>query len=678
MKKIAFIMLVILTILFVGCSKDDDEVITPNDVFNTYTDHWQEENFSAMYDMLTEESQQEYPSEQFIDRYQKIYEDLEITNVSITYSGLSEAQLEATDEEGSATIPFSVDMESIAGPITFNYEATLEKKLEGEEEEEVNWYLTWDPGFIFPEIKDGGEIGIDFTQPIRGQILDRNQIPLADNDEVWDIGIVPEKLGPNSKQQISELLNISVSAIDNYLDASWVKPDLYVPINKKIPKSNEELVEQIFQIDGVAGRTDEGRTYPFGEITAHLTGYIGQVTAEDLENLDPDLYGPNDVVGKAGLEYHFEDRLKGRTGVEIYVTKEDGDKLTIAEKEVQHGENIITTIDIDVQEEIYQSYDGMGGTAAAIQPKTGETLALVSSPAYDPNDMVYGISQEKWDELQNDPLNPLYNRFTATYAPGSTIKPITAAIGLDNGTFTPEDTVEIEGLRWSPNDEDWGDYKIARVSESNGPVDIRDALIRSDNIYFAMQALNMGSNALVSGLELYGFGDSLPFTYPISSSTISSSGAIEDPILLANTSYGQGEMQVSPLHLATMYSTFINSGNMVRPILLANDEHNQFLQEGLISNDQAEFIQEILQEVVEQGSVGRVVETDFPISGKTGTAELKLTIDQEDGKENGWFVGYPSDDQDILIAMMMEEVQDIGASLYVAEKVGEILGALKE
>lgn len=680
MKKAAILLITTLAILFVGCS-DEEEVTTPNDVFKTYAEHWENNSFSAMYDMLTEATKEEYSTDQFVDRYNKIYDDLEINDVTISYSNLSEAQLEVIMEEGTATIPFSAEMDSIAGTISFPYEATLTKVLEGEDEEEVNWYLSWDPGFIFPQIKDGGQIGIEFTEPKRGQILDRNQIPLANNEEVWEIGIVPEKLGSNpeaSKEEIASLLNMSVDTIDSYLNASWVEPNMFVPLNKKVSQSNNELLDQLFQIDGVAGDKGEGRFYPFGEITAHLVGYISQVNAEDLENLDEDLYGPNDVVGKAGLEYHFEERLKGKRGTKIYVNKEEDEPIIIAEKEVQHGENIITTIDIDVQDEIFQSFEGGGGTAAAIHPKTGETLALVSSPAYNPNDMVYGISQSEWDKLQNDSLNPLFNRFTATFAPGSTLKPLTAAIGLENGTIDPDEAIEIEGLTWSPDREGWDNYQITRVSESNGPVDVENALVRSDNIYFAMKAVEMGSEAFISGFEQFGFDNSLPFTYPITTSTISKDGDLSEEFLLANTSYGQGEIEMSPLHLAISYSTFLNDGNMIQPILLEEDEQSQFLYENIISADHAELVQEALRNVVSDGTARNAIDAPFPISGKTGIAELKQTLDEKDAKQNGWFVGYPSEDQDILIAMMMEEVQDVGASLYVAEKVGEILETIKE
>src|SRR5699024_6041400 len=135
------------------------------------------------------------------------------------------------------------------------------------------------------------------------------------------------------------------------------------------------------------------------------------------------------------------------------------------------GENIQLSIDVNIQEKIFNAYEDSAGTAAMIQPKTGEVLALVSSPSFDPNDFIYGISQANWDQLSENPKNPLLNRFTSTYAPGSVIKPISAAIGLKNGTITHDEGIEINGLTWGK--ESWGDVKVTRVSATGIPVDLK-------------------------------------------------------------------------------------------------------------------------------------------------------------------------------------------------------------
>ncbi|WP_042142612.1 penicillin-binding transpeptidase domain-containing protein [Paucisalibacillus sp. EB02] len=668
-----FILIVITSILFIaGCSEDE---VTPHERFDDYVKLWSESNFTNMYDMLTLDSKEAYPTDQYIDRYQKVYDDLEIDNVEISYTKLSEEKLELAMEEGTATLPFSVKMDSMAGPITFDYEVTLTQQGE---EEEKDWFINWDPGFIFPHIKDGGDIRIATTEPTRGEILDRNRLPLALNGEVWDIGIVPGKLGDNpdaNKKKIASLLNISVDSIDKALNADWVQPDMFVPLNKKIPKSDTELLDQLWQVNGIMGQTTLGRIYPLGEAATHLVGYVGKVTDKDLEELDPNLYTANDMIGKTGLERIFEDRLKGKNGVKIYVQKEGENDVVLAEVEVQNGESIHTTIDSTVQEELYLSFDDISGTAAAIEPKTGETLALASSPSFDPHKMVYGISQPDWEELQNNPDQPLFNRNNATYAPGSVIKPITTAIGLQNGIIDPEEKIEIEGLTWG-NGEGWGDYKVTRVASAS-PVNLLTAMTLSDNIYFAMKGVEMGGNALVTGLEQFGFGEELPINLPISSSSISTTGSLDGEVLVANTSYGQGEIETSALHMATMYTPFLNDGIMLKPVILMEEEKSQVWKENLVTPEQAAIIRDTLRKVVTEGTASYAKNASFPVAGKTGTAELKLTLDEEDGAENGWFVGYPSEDQDILIAMMMEKVQDKGASALVVEKVTEVMEKIK-
>ena len=215
------------------------------------------------------------------------------------------------------------------------------------------------------------------------------------------------------------------------------------------------------------------------------------------------------------------------------------------------------------------------------------------------------------------------------------------------------------------------------MSQTDQPVDLADALIRSDNIYFAMQAVEMGIDSFVSGFEAYGFGEEIPFTYPLTESTISSTGEIDNEVLLANTSYGQGEIEVSSLHLAVAYTPFLNNGDMIKPTLLIDDDTKQVWKEQLISSDDAKLIKDILSDVVMKGTASTAKRDELKISGKTGTAELKLSSD-EAGEENGWFVGYPTDDEDILIAMMIEGVEDLGGSGYPAGKVADVLIEIKK
>lgn len=669
MRKVLVIAVVVLMALLVACSNKEP---TPNERFSSYLNHWNDQDFDKMHQMLSKTSRKTFKKEVFVDRFKKIYKDIKVSDLKIDFKKLSKKSVKKAMDDGKAVLPFTVSMKTIAGPISFDYEASLVQ--EGTDDDK-NWYIDWDPGFIFPQMKDGGELRIKTTPPIRGEIRDRNEMPLAMNDIIYEVGIIPEKLGKNpeqSKQRMAELLGLSVATIDEKLNEGWVKPNLFVPI-AKITKTDETLWNQLVTIEGVTRQETSGRIYPGGAATSTLVGYIGPVTSEDIKEKKGS-YDSSDMIGKRGLEELFEEQLRGEKGVKILVVKE-GDETLLAEKEGKNGENIKLTIDINIQEKIYDILNGDMASVSVIHAKTGETLGLVSSPSFNPNEILYGTRPNIWKQLEDDPKNPLLNRFYSTYAPGSVLKPITAAIGMKNGSIDPKEGLNIKGLKWS-NGKGWGDYKVTRVSESNGPVDLHDAIVRSDNIYFAMQAVKMGSEAFEKGLKQFGLGEDFPYEYPITTSSISSTGKLEDEVLLANTSYGQGELEMSSLHLAIAYSTFLNEGNMLKPTLLANEKKGQIWKENLLSADQAEVIKDALRDVVVSGTAKTAgKQAKFPVSGKTGTAELKVSSD-DNGQENGWFVGYPTENEDIIVSLMIEKTKGKGS--YSTEKAIEILNKLKE
>src|SRR5699024_5029237 len=224
----------------------------------------------------------------------------------------------------------------------------------------------------------------------RGEILDRNKMPLAMNDIVYEIGIIPEDLGDNKDaviERAGQLLNLSVDEIENKLNEEWGESDLFVPL-KKVPQTNQEVLNELWELDLNVSEEVTGRIYPGGKSTAHLIGYVGTITDEELKEKDAGTYTSNDEIGKRGLEQLYEKQLRGEKGRQIVVENEGEEDVVLAEIPVEDGENVQLTIDVNVQDKIYDAFDGEAGTAASINPKTGETLALVSSPAFDPNDIV--------------------------------------------------------------------------------------------------------------------------------------------------------------------------------------------------------------------------------------------------------------------------------------------------
>src|SRR5699024_5108867 len=175
-----------------------------------------------------------------------------------------------------------------------------------------------------------------------------------------------------------------------------------------------------------------------------------------------------------------------------------------------------------------------------------------------------------------------------------------------------------------------------------------------------------------SRFKAFGFNEELPISLPIKQSQISNTGTLEDEILRANTSYGQGEIEVSVLHLALLYSPIINDGNIVKPILLTSEQKGEQWKETILSEKHTKKLNSYLRKVVTKGTASKLKDLDVAISGKTGTAELKVTRDTK-GSENGWFVGYPTESEDLIVAMLIEEIEELGTSTFVAEKVANII-----
>lgn len=666
MKKYISTLVLLLLFMLSACQQENEP--TAEERFADYTKLWEEKKFEQMYAMLAEPSKEEFGKEEAVQRFKNIYDDLGIENVKVSFAKKEEEEKNQNKKE--TTIPFKVTMDSIAGEISFNYEAKLLK--EEREEEGANWYVDWNQGFIFPQIKDGQGIGVATTKPERGEIFDRNGKGLAINAEFREIGVVPQGFGEKeaeTKKQIAELLNMTVEQIDNALSAGWVKPDSYVPL-KKIPAKEEEKISKLTSLPPVTTKETTGRYYPYGKAAAHLTGHIDKITAEDLEEMDAEKYNANSMIGRKGLELVFEKKLSGTPGAKIYAKNENGENTLIAQKEVVHGEDVNLTIDAELQKKLHESYQKKAGTATAINPKTGEALALVSYPAYDPNNYTYGFDPELHKKLQENTLQPLLNRFSKTYAPGSVIKPVTAGILLTSGTIDPQETMKIDGLQWAKEDGSWGNYKITRVSESEGPVDITNAMIRSDNIFFARAAIRMKPEEFRNGLANFGFSQEIPFEYPIQASQISNEDTFRDDLLVANTAYGQGELEMSLLHLAISYTPLFNEGNLLDPSLVKTEEAKAVWKENATDPQYNDLIKNALREVVvnPKGTARAADIDDVKLSGKTGTAELKRTLDEK-GEENGWFVTYPTDNPELLVAMMVENVEE-GSSEVVEQAAG--------
>jgi cell division protein FtsI/penicillin-binding protein 2 len=657
MKRLVCIMILLFVVVLAGCNKEP----TPEERFAEYIALWNQQKFDKMYDYLSKDTKQKISKEDFTSRYQKIYEDLQITDLKIDFKKPKE---DKQAEEEQATYSFNAKMDSIAGAIKFTHKADLQKE---EREKKPNWYVDWDTEMIFPKMKEGDTIGLSTIAPQRGEIVDRNGTGLAMNGQVYEVGVVAGKMNEQVMEPLSALLKMSPEQINKALGAAWVKPELFVPL-KKVSMLDEERIAQLIALEPVQTKKVGARIYPYQQSAAHLIGYVGAITADELEKQKGKGYTSQDVIGKRGLEQVYDVQLKGTSGVKITIKKKAGAEEVLAEKSVMDGQNVKLTIDADLQEGIFNELAGEAGTAAALNPLTGETLALVSSPSFDPNQATLGMSAEEWKVLQDDPLKPLATRFKQGYAPGSVMKPITASVGMTSGAITPELSLEILGPQWQ-KDKSWGGYFVTRVHEGS-PINLEKALVFSDNIYFAQVALKTGKEAFVSGLKKFGFEEESTYPFPLEKAMI---GGLDTEIALADSGYGQGQIQMSVVHLLASYTPFVNNGNMIKPILLADEQPGQVQAEAVVSSEQAGIIGADLRKVVgdASGTAHAADMADYPLSGKTGTAEIKQK-QGETGAENGWFIAYNTNNPSLMIAMMVENVQGRGGSQVPVTKVKNI------
>lgn len=657
-----------------GMFKKEDVWKTPEELLIEYMNHIPAQEYEQMYAMLHIEASGNVSQEDFIKRNSAIYEGIEIQNMAVEIIAYDEEQL---------TVTYQTSFDTVAGEISFENEAFF---LEGED----GYKLVWDDSLIFPNLASTDKVRVSTTQANRGEILDRNGRVLAGKGTASSVGIVPGKLENREEAiaKIAELLETTPEVIEKKLSAQWIKDDSFVPI-KTIPRVEEiellkvepdedvlkekERHESLLAIPGVMISDVEVREYPLGEAAAHLVGYVQSVTAEDLEEHAGEGYTANSVIGRSGMEGLFEKELKGKNGCRIYIVNSEGkEKEELACILVQHGQNIKLTIDASLQIALYEQFQEDKSCSVVMNPYTGEVLALVSTPSYDNNDFIMGLSSEQWTALNDDEDKPMYNRFRQVWCPGSTFKPVTAAVGLESGAIDPNEDYGNVGLSWQ-KDASWGSYYVTTL-HAYEPVILENALIYSDNIYFAKAALKIGYEEMESSLTQLGFNAELPFEIKMAKSQYSNSESIETEIQLADSGYGQGQVLVNPLHLACIYSAFCNEGNIIKPYLVYQNEVSaEYWILGAFSSETASRVLEGTKKVVNDshGTGYAAHRDDIVLAGKTGTAEIKASKDDTSGTELGWFAVFTAEEtveRPILIISMVEDVKGRGGSGYVVKK----------
>ena len=656
LTTVAILVFIVIT---AGCSKKDPV----KDAFNQYKDFWIKSDYEGMYDMLSLESKEYIDKEAFIERYTNIYGAIKAKDIDLTINN------EEDRDKKSLDIAFTLNTKSIVGDLIiedFNISFI---------EEENGYKVKWNESLIFPQMIAGDKVRVEDNYARRGGIFDKDGNPLAEDDIIKSVGIHPSPFENEKNSKITamaSILDISEEYIVEKLAAN-TNPEFFVPIVDVLQKDYDKLA-RLATIEGVIINNKKSRIYTGEEAFGNLIGYVGPITAEELEANKDKGYDATSLIGKAGLEKVYEDSLKGEDGARIYLLRgEAEEEITIAEKEAISGNDIQLAIDSALQIKIYKEMNGEKGAATAVNPKTGEVLAMVSSPSYDSNIFVTYKTKavkERWEHLDGDQFD---NRFNNVYSPGSTIKLVTAAIGLNEGIINPNEEMAISGLNWQP-DGSWGNYKITRVTDPGRSINLKDAVKFSDNIYFGQMALRIGGEKFLSGAKNFGIGEEIGFEFPMESSQMSNSGDLKKDILLADSGYGQGEILVSPLDIALMYSALSNEGIIMKPRLDIGLNSDVEVWKNAINSDKVPSLIEAFTAVINDvdGTASAAKIQGHNIAGKTGTAEIKEK-QGESGTENGWFVATDVDTSKISISMIIEDVQGRGGSTIPTNMIRSIL-----
>lgn len=634
----------------------------PDQVLQDYFTKISEEKYEEAYEMLSESAKNKIAKDTFVKKNDSIYKGIDMTDL----------KTEITNVENNEKITYNQKMNTSAGEISFTNEASVIK-------EDKKYKINWKNSLIYPYLNENDKIRVKTLKSERGNIYDRNNILLAGKGNISSIGLVPGKMSENKEediQKLSTILGVSVESINNKLGMSYVKDDTFVPI-KNVAKTETQLKERALSISGVKITTESSRVYTLGKEASQVIGYVQAISAEELEENKGKGYNSNSVIGKAGIEKVYEETLRGKDGKEIYIEDENGKKVkTIAKQEVEKGKDVKLTIDANKQKQIYESLEENKGAYVAMNSKTGEIIALVSTPSYDSNDFALGMSTEEWKNLNEDEKNPLLNRLTKAWSPGSTFKPVTGAIGITEGKINPKEDFGRSGLSWQ-KDSSWGSYMVTTLTPYNEPANMQNALIRSDNIYFAKVALKLGYNKFMEGLNKLGFNEDINFEIGTTKSTYDTDGKITDEVQLADSGYGQGQILVNPIHMASIYSAFVNNENMIKPtIIYEEDKKVEYLKENAISQEAANTIKEDLIQVVESpnGTAHDAKIEGVKIGAKTGTAELKASKDEK-GEVLGWFNAFTADESSenqLVVVSMIEDANSVGGSHYLFPKVTQL------
>jgi penicillin-binding protein 2 len=536
--------------------------------------------------------------------------------------------------------------------------------------------------------------------PNRGQILDRNGVVLATNYSAYTLEITPSKAGPvesliDDLARVVEIQPRDRRRFKKLMEES--KSFESLPIRTRL--SDEEVARfaaQRFRFPGVEIKARLFRNYPYGELASHVIGYIGRINQkekEDIQDSDDDAnYRGTEYIGKLGVEQSFENQLHGITGVEQMETSAGGRAVRrLASHPATPGNTVMLSIDIKLQKMIEDLFGDRRGALVALDPKTGEVLAFVSKPTFDPNLFVDGIDQENWQALNESPDKPLLNRaLRGTYPPGSTYKPFMALAALETGKRTPQQTIYDPGYFM------FGNHRFRDDKETgHGTVDMYKSIVQSCDVYYYMLAGDMGVDLIHDEMSKFGFGsltgiDIFGEVKGILPSTEWKRKAYKRPEQkrwyageTISLGIGQGYNNFTMLQLATATGMLANNGVKMAPHLVkqvtdvvtrqSQDTLHEVKSESAAKPSNIAIIRNALVGVNSEGTGATAFRgAGYVAAGKTGTAQV-VTVKQNEKydaakvaeryRDHALYMAFaPADDPQIALAMVVENAGWGGAN----------------
>ncbi|MFA6302336.1 MAG: penicillin-binding protein 2 [Legionella sp.] len=546
------------------------------------------------------------------------------------------------------------------------------------------------------------QMNITPIAPPRGVILDRNGVLLAENIPVYVLELIPEHV-KDIKTTLAKLRDlipsISDADIDNFYRAKQQNRS-FVPIPIKLKLNQEEVAifaSNQYRFPGAAIKARLMRHYPLGEMTAHALGYVGRINIDELRQVNPTNYRATNFIGKSGVEKYYEDLLHGEVGYQLVETDVSGRSIRVINKLNPHsGKKLYLSLDIRLQEAAYEALKDKRGAVVVIDSENGEVLAMVSSPSFNPNMFVSGVSTQDYKVLSNAIQRPLFNRAVrGVYPPASTIKPFIGLAGLDKGFVTTHTEIY-----------DPGKYKLPIASHiyrdwkkgGHGMMNFKRAITVSCDTYFYHLGNKMGISNIEDMLVQFGLGqlthvdlhEEANGIVPSAHWKRQAKGVSWYPGDTLITSIGQGFMLATPLQMANATASLSQHGKRFRPHLLVktvnsdneqSDEYVPVEEYPVYLRDEANWgiVAEAMHSVLtsNEGTGYRFGRNPpYPVAGKTGTAQVysgkqyekaKYEDIPEELRDNSLFIAFsPVEKPKIAIAVVVEN--DTAAST-VARKV---------